>query len=154
MTLQLQKRRPCEPPRQGLKLGVPRSLGVGTLNCASRGFYCRLSGWFTIDNWKALEKVCREFLIVIWSIFCRSEAKKQQDLAEAAEAMEESASKKAATRTTKQAPYRSSSRWSRLLKVSTLQRSIQIWGFAVLFAIKYFLSTRKFTYGKKVAPSP
>lgn len=87
-------------------------------------------------------------------MICRSEAKKRQDLAEAAEAMEESASKKAATRTTKKAPYRSSSRWSRLLKVSTLQRSIQIWGFALIFAIKYFLSTRKFTYGKKVTYPP
>ena len=89
-----------------------------------------------------------------FTLLCRSEAKKLRDLGLAAEAMEESASKKKTTRTTKRAPYRSSSRWSRLLKVSTLQRSVQIWGFAVLFAIKYLLSTRKFTYGKKVGVEP
>lgn len=81
---------------------------------------------------------------------CRAEAKKQQDLMVAADAMEDSASKKEEPKTTKRMPYRGTSRWSRLLKVSTLQRSVQIWSFAALFAIRYFLTTRKFTYGKKV----
>jgi len=64
--------------------------------------------------------------------------------------MEQTASKKEAPRTVKGTPYKGTSRWSKLLKVSTLQRSIQIWSFAFFFAIRYFLSTRKFTYGKKV----
>ena len=64
--------------------------------------------------------------------------------------MEQTASKKEAPRTARGTPYRATSRWSRLLKVSTLQRSIQIWSFAFFFAIRYFLTTRKFTYGKKV----
>jgi len=80
----------------------------------------------------------------------RNEAKKQASLMEAAEAMEQTASKKEAPRTVKGTPYRGTSRWSKLLKVSTLQRSIQIWSFAFFFAIRYLLSTRKFTYGKKV----
>jgi len=79
----------------------------------------------------------------------RNEAKKQASLMEAAEAMEQTASKKEAPRTVKGTPYRGTSRWSKLLKVSTLQRSIQIWSFAFFFAIRYLLSTRKFTYGKK-----
>lgn len=81
---------------------------------------------------------------------CRNEAKKRASLAEAAEAMEQTASRKEAPRTVKGTPYKGTSRWSKLLKVSTLQRSIQIWSFAFFFAIRYFLSTRKFTYGKKV----
>lgn len=47
-------------------------------------------------------------------------------------------------------PYAGTSRWSRLLKVSTLQRSIQIWSFAFMFTIKYLLISKKFTYGRKV----
>ena len=49
-------------------------------------------------------------------------------------------------------PYKGTGRWSRLLKVSTLQRSIQIWSFALVFAVKYLLLSRKFSYGKKVLP--
>ena len=79
------------------------------------------------------------------------EEKKRADLVAAAEATESLSSKKEAPRTVKGTPYRGTSRWSKLLKVSTLQRTIQIWSFAFIFAIKYLLTTRKFTYGKKVS---
>lgn len=91
------------------------------------------------------------FLTFPVSFVFRNEAKKRADLAEAAEAMEATATKRASPpKAARGTPYRGTSRWSRLLKVSTLQRSIQIWSFALFFAIRYFLSTRKFTYGKKV----
>ncbi|MEW5313718.1 MAG: hypothetical protein WDW38_005259 [Sanguina aurantia] len=39
-------------------------------------------------------------------------------------------------------------KWSQFKSYSTFQRSIQIWGFAIQFAWKYALLSKKFTYGK------
>lgn len=90
--------------------------------------------------------------MVIGKRFCRGEAKRQADLAGMAKGTEPSVSKRESPSTVKGTPYRGTSRWSKLLKVSTLQRTIQIWSFALVFTVKYFLTTRKFTYGKKVRP--
>ena len=81
---------------------------------------------------------------------CRIEEKRRADLEALARATEASSSKKKAPTTAKGTPYKATSRWSRLLKVSTLQRTVQIWSFAIIFTIKYFLLGKKFTYGKKV----
>lgn len=37
--------------------------------------------------------------------------------------------------------------------VCDMQRTFAIWGFALKFVFKYWLLGRKFTYGKKVAPT-
>ena len=92
-----------------------------------------------------------QYTLIDHHLQCRMEEKKRVDLIAAAEATESLTSKKEAPRTVKGTPYRGTSRWSKLLKVSTLQRTIQIWSFAFIFAVKYLLTTRKFTYGKKVS---
>lgn len=46
-------------------------------------------------------------------------------------------------------PYKApGGRWSKFKTYSVWQRSCEIWGFALQFAIRYFLLGRKFTYGK------
>lgn len=82
----------------------------------------------------------------------RIEAKRQADLVVAADAMSDSG--RAEPLQQKKQPYKGTSKWSRLLKISTLQRSIQIWSFAFIFAVKYLLLSKKFTYGKKVGRTP
>eukprot|EP00798_Chlamydomonas_sp_ICE-L_P018702 gene18702-25225_t len=56
------------------------------------------------------------------------------------------------TRSSKNAPYKSpSSRWSNIKGYSTFRRTTEIWYFAFLYAIKYFLVKKKWTYGKELA---
>jgi hypothetical protein len=58
-------------------------------------------------------------------------------------------SKKGGKLTAAGTPYANpGGRWSQFKRYSTFQRTLQIWGFAIQFAFKYFLLGKKWTYGK------
>lgn len=46
-------------------------------------------------------------------------------------------------------PYAAPARWSKIKGYSTLQRSWEIWSFAVKFFFRYWLLGRRFTYGRE-----
>lgn len=76
-----------------------------------------------------------------------------QNAAIARQAAEAKASAERRTkRSAKGTPYKAaggSGRWAKLKGYSTFQRSMEIWGFALQFAIKYFLLGQKWSYNKK-----
>lgn len=57
----------------------------------------------------------------------------------------------AAVQETTEAPKvkQSGSRWSKVGKASVIQRTLQIWGFAIALVFRLWWVNRKFTYGKK-----
>ncbi|KAG1669298.1 hypothetical protein FOA52_014859 [Chlamydomonas sp. UWO 241] len=71
--------------------------------------------------------------------------------AQAKAAAERRASVRSAAGTPYQSP--SSSKWAKIKGYSTFQRSMEIWGFAFQFAIKYFMLGQKWSYDKATGMS-
>eukprot|EP00798_Chlamydomonas_sp_ICE-L_P025773 gene25774-11439_t len=56
---------------------------------------------------------------------------------------------KRASRSSAGSPYKApSNRWNQIKGYSTFRRTTEIWFFAFQFAFKYFMTSKKFTYGK------
>ncbi|GAX86383.1 hypothetical protein CEUSTIGMA_g13795.t1 [Chlamydomonas eustigma] len=78
-----------------------------------------------------------------------SAASQNADIArQAAEA--KAAAELRATRSASGTPYKNpGGKWAQIKGYSTFQRTLEIWGFAIQFAVKYILLGQKWTYGKK-----